>query len=142
MSVWGRRLSTLCWLIVAALLVRAASGGGLSIGGFLYVADAEPTASYAVGGVLLGVALALAIGFAIWPSATLWRISALFAVLTVLYAGWWFLLDAHTSGLALGAAAVGALALAVSAARRPLAAPAAKPRDRTGPNRPERDARV
>jgi hypothetical protein len=142
MSVWGRRLSTLCWLIVAALLVRAASGGGFSIGGFLYVADAEPTASYAVGGVLLGVALALALGFAIWPSATLGRISALFAVLTVLYAGWWFLLDAHTSGLVLGAAAVGALALAVSDVRRPLVGQTAKPRDRPGPDRPKRDARV
>jgi hypothetical protein len=142
MSVWGRRLSTLCWLAVAVLLVRAASGGDLSIGSFLYVADAEPTASYAVGGVLLGVALALAVGFAVWPSATLGRISALFAVLAVLYGGWWFLLDDHTSGLALGAAAVGALALVVSAVRPPLAAPASKPRDRTGPDRPERDPGV
>jgi hypothetical protein len=79
--------------------------------------------SYAAGGVLLGVALALAIGFAIWPSATLARVATLFSILTVLYAAWWFLLDDHTSGLVLGAAALGALALAASAIRRQLAAP-------------------
>jgi hypothetical protein len=116
MSDLRRRLSAASWVIVAAVLIRAASGGGG--GGFLYVAAVEPRASYATGAVILGVAVVLAIGFGLSPSVLLARVSAMLSVLVALYAGWWYLLDDHTSGLVLGAAAVSAFGLAAPALRR------------------------
>jgi hypothetical protein len=118
MSDRRKRLSALSWFIVAGLLVRAASGGGGGLGGFLYVAREEPGASYAAGVVLFAVALVLAFGFATSRSGAIPRLSAVSSVLTVLYGAWWYLLDDHTSGLALGAAGVAAFALAPPVALR------------------------
>jgi hypothetical protein len=137
MSDRRRRLSALSWLIVSAVLVRAASGGGG--GGFLYVASVEPPASYATGAVVLVVALALALGFAVSRSVVLPRLSGILAVPTVLYAGWWYLLDDHTSGLALGAAAVSALGLAAPGLRRELIERRKGLSATQHPNLPERD---
>jgi hypothetical protein len=123
MSDRRRRLSALSWLIVAAVLVRAASGGGG--GGFLYVAAVEPRASYVTGAVVLVLALALALGFAISRSVVLPRLSAVLSIPTVLYAGWWYVLDDHTSGLALGAASALAFGLAAAGLRRPFPEPQA-----------------
>lgn len=140
MSVPRRRLSAYSWMVVAAILLRAASGGG-GPGGFMYAAAAEPRVSYAAGLVLFAVSCALSISFATSQSVSLPRFSALLSVPAFLYAGWWYVLDDHTSGLVLGAAALGAFVLGFPVAIRQFLdgrGNRPSPRRATQPRRPER----
>lgn len=127
-----RRLSALCWLIVAAVLVRAASGGAVAVVSFRYVAQQEAPLGYAAGVLLFGAALTLAFGCAFSRSAAIAVLSAMLAAPAVIFAAWWFLLDDHTSGLALGAAAMGAFLLAAPTVRRTLAERWAESTSRAG----------
>jgi hypothetical protein len=111
----SRKISAACWLVVAVVLLRAASGGGVTIGSFLYVVSAEPLVSYIAGVAVFVAAAGLAVAFPISDSPRLVPAAAIAALLTAAYGAWWFLLDDHTSGLALTGAAVVALTLAVLA---------------------------
>jgi hypothetical protein len=115
-----RRLSALSWFVVAVVLVRAASGGGGGLGGIRYFAEREPPLSYAAGAVVLAVAVALVLAFVRSRSAALPVLSAVLSVPAVVYGGYLATHD-HDSALVLGAAAIGAFALAAPAARRQLA---------------------
>ena len=117
MSDRRRRLSALSWLIVAGILVRAASGGGGGLGSIKYVADTEPPLSYWTGAVVLALSLALALAFVRSRSVALPALSAFLSIPTVAYSGY-LVLNGHQSALALGATAICAFALAAPAARR------------------------
>jgi len=119
MSDWHRRLSAVSWLIVAGVLVRAGSGGG-GLASIRYVAQLEPPLSYAAGVIVLVASLCLVLAFARSRSAVLPVASAVASVPTAAYGGYLALSD-HYSALILGAAAIGAFALAAPAARRELA---------------------
>ncbi|MDQ6794909.1 MAG: hypothetical protein M3067_08865 [Chloroflexota bacterium] len=140
MRVGRRRLSAYSWMVVAAVLLRAASGGG-GLGGFLYAAAAEPRASYAAGVILFAVSVVLSISFATSQSVSLPRFSALLSVPAFLYAGWWYVLDDHASGLVIGAAALGAFVLGFPVAIRQFLDGRGKrpsPRRASQPLKPER----
>jgi hypothetical protein len=114
-----RSLSALSWLVVAGILVRAASGGGISLGSFRYVSDREPPLSYAAGAALLAASLVLVAAFVRSRSPAVFVASGLVSIPAFLYAA--YMLNAHNSALGLGGAALVAFILAAPAARQELA---------------------
>src|SRR4051812_44487056 len=119
MTIRRRRLSALSWLVVALVLVRAASGGGGGLGGIRYFADREPPLSYAAGAIVLGCSLALVVAFFRAKSRALPLVSALLALPTLVYAA--VRLPDHESAIGLAAGAASAFIVAAPAAWREVA---------------------
>jgi hypothetical protein len=115
MTRWARRLSAGCWLVVGAVLIRVASGGGLDLGSFQYAAERESPLSYVVGAVVLAASMTLAVGLVFSRSHTLLVLSGVLALPTLLFAAFLVLLDGHPSGLLVGGAALGAGLVAMGA---------------------------
>ena len=104
-----------CWVIVAGLLVRMASGGNAL--GILYVVRVNDPATLLVGAFSVLVAGGVAVRILTAPSRrTLWAstgLSLLIIPFSLVLAG-----DGHDSAGALGAAAVVALAIGIQSLGR------------------------
>ena len=107
---WRGALSAACWLVVAVVLVRMASGGG-TVDGLNYVVDRAPAWALVGGAVLLVSAVGLVLAFALGASRarTASAVAAIIAIAFAVMAG----LSGHESSWILGAAAAVALVVAV-----------------------------
>jgi hypothetical protein len=115
---WPRRLAALCWVVIAVVLLRAASGGGLDPGSFRYVADREPPLTYAVGAVVVLASLAFAAALVSIASPRVMAAAATVGVLTAAYGAFIAVFDHHPSGILVAVAGLAATLLAALSMRR------------------------
>lgn len=112
----ARIVSILCWITVAAVLVRIVSGGG-SLRGVGYVLATEPRLALAAGAIVLSTAVFVSIAlFQRRPWA--WRASGAGAG-TALAGSIILVIDDHSSALVATAAAGLALAIGLCMMSRP-----------------------
>lgn len=110
LPIVARVVSILCWITVAAVVLRILSGGG-SLRGVGYVLATEPRLALATGAVVLATATIVSAALLLrrrWA----WRASTAGAA-AVLWGSLILVIDDHSSGLIAAAAAGVALAIGV-----------------------------
>ena len=125
MSSRRRAVSVLCWLAIAALLVRIAAGGALER--VAHAPNAAAVTAVAVGAALFGLALVAAVALgagAAWAAA----LSVVAATVAIAY-GLVLVVGGHESGSLVALA--GAVAILAAVALRP---PGTPPTDLSAPH--------